>query len=147
MNLLKLINDVLGDDYSTPVTKTVKTELDLTKREDVEKLKETVKEFKDSTNPFIRGLHSIFGTTFDETLDEIVEYAENKCAEAEAEVIEAEKSSRPSSKTSEEMKQKIAKLVQEYMKDKIIPAKQLNEEQLKSVTDGLFEFACWIYNK
>lgn len=145
MNLLKLINDVLGDDYATPASKTVKTELDLTKREDVEKLKETVKEIKDSTNSFIRGLHSIFGTTFDDTLDEIVEYAENKCAEAEA--IEAENSSRPSSKTSEEMKQKIAKLVQEYMEDKIIPAKQLNEEQLKSVTDGLFEFACWIYNK
>ena len=45
------------------------------------------------------------------------------------------------------MKEKLQKLTSEYVDEVIKPNAKLTDEQIKSVLEGLFEFACWIYNR
>ena len=115
--------------------------LDFTKKEDVEKLHDTVDELKSYD------LYStFFGDEYAKFLDLLQDYADKTYEESHKDdVKEPEK---PSSKLKNDvMKEKLQKLTSEYVDEVIKPNAKLTDEQLKSVLEGLFEFACWIYNR
>ena len=115
--------------------------LDFTKKEDVDKLHDTIDELKsyDLFNTF-------FGDEYAKFLDLVQDYADKTYEESHKDdVKEPEK---PSSKLKNDvMKEKLQKLTSEYVDEVIKPNAKLTDEQIKSVLEGLFEFACWIYNK
>ena len=115
--------------------------LDFTKKEDVEKLHDTVDELK-SYDLF----STFFGDEYAKFLDLLQDYADKTYEESHKDdVKEPEK---PSSKLKNDvMKEKLQKLTSEYVDEVIKPNAKLTDEQLKSVLEGLFEFACWIYNR
>ena len=115
--------------------------LDFTKKEDVEKLHNTVDELK-SYDLF----STFFGDEYTKFLDSLQDYADKTYEESHKDdVKEPEK---PSSKLKNDvMKEKLQKLTSEYVDEVIKPNAKLTDEQIKSVLEGLFEFACWIYNR
>ena len=115
--------------------------LDFTKKEDVEKLHDTVDELK-SYDLF----STFFGDEYTKFLDSLQDYADKTYEESHKDVVkEPEK---PSSKLKNDvMKEKLQKLTSEYVDEVIKPNAKLTDEQIKSVLEGLFEFACWIYNR
>ena len=115
--------------------------LDFTKKEDVEKLHDTVDELK-SYDLF----STFFGDEYAKFLDLLQDYADKTYEESHKDdVKEPEK---PSSKLKNDvMKEKLQKLTSEYVDEVIKPNAKLTDEQIKSVLEGLFEFACWIYNR
>ena len=115
--------------------------LDFTKKEDVEKLHYTVDELK-SYDVF----STFFGDEYAKFLDSLQDYADKTYEESHKDdVKEPEK---PSSKLKNDvMKEKLQKLTSEYVDEVIKPNAKLTDEQIKSVLEGLFEFACWIYNR
>lgn len=115
--------------------------LDFTKKEDVEKLHDTVDELK-SYDLF----STFFGDEYAKFLDSLQDYADKTYEESHKDdVKEPEK---PSSKLKNDvMKEKLQKLTSEYVDEVIKPNAKLTDEQIKSVLEGLFEFACWIYNR
>jgi len=125
--------------------------LDFTKKEDVDKLDDAISNLKSSNvlpwlfgdNSFLDNLKAEAHKIYDEA------EAERLKKEAEAERLKKEaKAEKPSSRLSTDMKKSIASLVVEYMNTMIIPNyKDMTEEQAKSVSDALYEFACWIYNR
>ena len=54
---------------------------------------------------------------------------------------------KPSYKVSEEMQKQIGSITYDYLKNIIIPNANLTKQQLDSIYEGLFEFACWIYTR
>lgn len=115
--------------------------LDFTKKEDVEKLHDTIDELK-SYDLF----STFFGAEYAKFLDSLQDYADKTYEESHKDdVKEPEK---PSSKLKNDvMKEKLQKLTSEYIDEVIKPNAKLTDEQLKSVLECLFEFACWIYNR
>ena len=115
--------------------------LDFTKKEDVEKLHDTIDELK-SYDLF----STFFGDEYTKFLDSLQDYADKTYEESHKDDIkEPEK---PSSKLKNDvMKEKLQKLTSEYVDEVIKPNAKLTDEQIKSVLEGLFEFACWIYNR
>ena len=115
--------------------------LDFTKKEDVEKLQDTIDELK-SYDLF----STFFGDEYTKFLDSLQDYADKTYEESHKDdVKEPEK---PSSKLKNDvMKEKLQKLTSEYVDEVIKPNAKLTDEQIKSVLEGLFEFACWIYNR
>lgn len=115
--------------------------LDFTKKEDVEKLHDTIDELK-SYDLF----STFFGDEYTKFLDSLQDYADKTYEESHKDVVkEPEK---PSSKLKNNvMKEKLQKLTSEYVDEVIKPNAKLTDEQIKSVLEGLFEFACWIYNR
>ena len=115
--------------------------LDFTKKEDVEKLHNTVDELK-SYDLF----STFFGDEYTKFLDSLQDYADKTYEESHKDDLkEPEK---PSSKLKNDMmKEKLQKLTSEYVDEVIKPNAKLTDEQIKSVLEGLFEFACWIYNR
>lgn len=115
--------------------------LDFTKKEDVEKLHNTIDELK-SYDLF----STFFGDEYTNFLDSLQDYADKTYEESHKDdVKEPEK---PSSKLKNDvMKEKLQKLTSEYVDEVIKPNAKLTDEQIKSVLEGLFEFACWIYNR
>ena len=115
--------------------------LDFTKKEDVEKLHDTIDELK-SYDLF----STFFGDEYTKFLDSLQDYADKTYEESHKDdVKEPEK---PSSKLKNDvMKEKLQKLTSEYVDEVIKPNAKLTDEQIKSVLEGLFEFACWIYNR
>ena len=115
--------------------------LDFTKKEDVEKLPDTIDELK-SYDLF----STFFGDEYTKFLDSLQDYADKTYEESHKDdVKEPEK---PSSKLKNDvMKEKLQKLTSEYVDEVIKPNAKLTDEQIKSVLEGLFEFACWIYNR
>ena len=113
--------------------------LDFTKKEDVDKLHDTIDELK-SYDLF----STFFGDEYAKFLDSLQDYADKTYEESHKDV-EPEK---PSSKLKNDvMKEKLQKLTSEYVDEVIKPNAKLTDEQIKSVLEGLFEFACWIYNR
>ena len=45
------------------------------------------------------------------------------------------------------MQKQIGSITYEYLKNIIIPNADLTKQQLDSIYEGLFEFACWIYTR
>ena len=127
---------------------------DFTKKEDLDKLKETVNDLKNDNNPFINYIKLLTGDYYDNTLDSIVADAEKiyndsqkTCKEPDKSVITSNEC-RPSEKVDEKMKKQISKLTVEYLNELIIPNfKNITTAQATSIYDSLFEFACWIYSK
>ena len=115
--------------------------LDFTKKEDVEKLHNTVDELKsyDLFNTF-------FCDEYTKFLDSLQDYADKTYEESHKD--DAKEPEKPSSKLKNDvMKEKLQKLTSEYVDEVIKPNAKLTDEQIKSVLEGLFEFACWIYNR
>lgn len=115
--------------------------LDFTKKEDVEKLHDTIDELK-SYDLF----STFFGNEYTKFLDSLQDYADKTYEESHKD--ELKEPEKPSSKLKNDvMKEKLQKLTSEYVDEVIKPNAKLTDEQLKSVLEGLFEFACWIYNR
>ena len=89
---------------------------------------------------------TFFGDEYTKFLDSLQDYADKTYEESHKDdVKEPEK---PSSKLKNDvMKEKLQKLTSEYVDEVIKPNAKLTDEQIKSVLEGLFEFACWIYNR
>ena len=115
--------------------------LDFTKKEDVDKLHDTIDELK-SYDLF----STFFGDEYAKFLDSLQDYADKTYEESHKDdVKEPEK---PSSKLKNDvMKEKLQKLASDYVDQVIRPNAKLTDEQIKSVLEVLFEFACWIYNR
>lgn len=153
MNLFNLLDDLeLMALTPSDNTDVITNKLDFTKKEDLDKLVDAVDEIKNSDNTLVKGLVSLFGNT----LDAVVDSAKKTYNEAHPvnnntrKVVDKSAVAepvRPSSKIAEEAQKTIAKLVTEYVNTKIIPNTTLTSEQIKSIGDGLFEFACWIYTR
>ena len=148
----------------------VVNKLDFTKKEDLDKLVEAVDTFKKADSGLLGMVKTLVGDSLDTTLDNVVKAAQQEYAKAHKDDTvktnklvgaipvrkEVDKSTlgvgspvpvRPSDKTPEEMKKQFVKLVQDYISEKIKPTANLSDKQYKSISDGLFEFACWIYNR
>lgn len=144
-NLMSFLSDLdlnelskyLNDDYSTVVNK-----LDFTKKEDLDKLTEAVNTFKTSDSAMIQLVKSFMGEELDETLDKVLDYAKKTYEEAHK-----EEPVRPSEKISDEMQTRLKNIVTDYLNEVILPNTKLTKEQQESVSDGLFEFASWVYNR
>lgn len=118
-----------------------KDKLDFTKKEDVDKLHDVIKGLK-SFNLF----NTFFGDEYNSFLDSLQEYADKTYEESHKETCQAPE--KPSDKLKNDvMKNKLEKLTSEYIDEVIKPNAKLTDEQLESVLSGLFEFACWIYNR
>ena len=111
--------------------------LDFTKKEDVDKLHDTIDELK-SYDLF----STFFGDEYTKFLDSLQDYADKTYEESHKDDV------KESSKLKNDvMKEKLQKLTSEYVDEVIKPNAKLTDEQIKSVLEGLFEFACWIYNR
>ena len=155
--LVELLNDLsknakqyIVDDNCNVIT----DKFDFTKKEDLDKLKEKVKELKNNNNPFINYIKLLTGDYYDNTLDSIVADAEKIYNDSQKTRKEVDKSvitstvCKPSENVAEEMKKQISKLTAEYLNEMIIPNfKNITTAQATSIYDSLFEFACWIYSK
>lgn len=146
----------------------VVNKLDFTKKEDLDKLVEAVDTFKKADSGLLGMVKTFVGDSLNDTLDNVVEAAQQEYAKAHKDDTvkpkaltgtipvrkEIDKSAvkpgipaRPSDKTPDEIQHNLVKLVNDYVTEKIEPTANLTEEQIESVSDGLFEFACWIYNR
>lgn len=163
MNIIKFLNDITNIDES--IFENVE-KLDLTNDEDYNLLINEIKKLKD--NPMFALVGSLFGVN-DETLDELLnnvneereklinkQQKENLPIKKSANVIEKQiedKSviERPSQNIDVNAGLQIHKLVQEYIDTMIKPYNPkvggLTTEQVNDAYAGLYEFACWIYNK
>lgn len=177
MNIFDLFDNSTANDLFALLSKdklsnvgndVVVNKLDFTKKEDLDKLVEAVETFKKADSGLLGMVKTFVGDSLNNTLDNVVKAAQQEYAKAHKDdkvttkalkgVVpvrkEIDKSAeekqipaRPSTKTPEEMQEQIYKLVQEYISEKIKPTSKLTDEQYKSISDGLFEFACWIYNR
>ena len=110
--------------------------LDFTKKEDVEKLEKAVKNLK--TNEFFS---SLFDT---ELFDGLLEKAHSIYNEAH----KKKEPIRPSLSCPKNVKDNIYNMANEYVETMVAPyTKKINEQQWKDITDSLYEFGCWMYNK
>lgn len=162
MNFFDLLNS-----YSSLISDSNLTKLDFTKKEDLDKLVYTINELKEDKTGLLGLITSSFigEDTLNNVFDSIIKEAQQIYAEAHKddtvkssnclcgasttrkEVDNSIEPARPSDKTPEEIQNNLVKLVQDYVNEKIIPSAKLSKEQLESISDGLFEFACWIYNR
>lgn len=161
-NFIELLDQLVNID-SQPLVK----EIDLTKKEDCEYLLNTINELKE--NPLFNFLGSLFGLD-EESLNKVTK----KIEDAEEAITKKEKQEekkpvqkvvidksieeepkktieRPSQKIDVNAGLQIHKLVQEYIDTMIKPYNPkvggLTTEQVNDAYAGLYEFACWIYNK
>lgn len=119
-------------------------ELDFTKKEDLDKLKNVVATLKKGDNPLFNMIASIFGQeTFDDKLlDKLIEHATQVYNDAHKnDIVE-----KPSTKVSDKMQCQIGKLTEEYINTMLLKG-EFTEAQLRAIYNSLFEFACWIYSK
>lgn len=116
--------------------------MDFTKKEDLDKLRKAVNDLKNDNNPFVTLVKDLAGPVYTETLDTILANAENEYKNAQKSVL------RPSAKLNDKSKEQISKITKEYIDTIIVPNfNNINKEQVESITDALFEFACWIYTR
>lgn len=119
-------------------------ELDFTKKEDLDKLKNVVATLKKGDNHLLNMIASIFGQKMfdDKLLDKLVEHATQVYNDAHKnDIVE-----KPSTKVSDKMQCQIGKLTEEYINTMLLKG-EFTEAQLRAIYNSLFEFACWIYNK
>lgn len=165
MTFLDIINSLSNDNNINVKLcdgcNVVTDKLDFSKREDLERLKEAVSDLKNSDNSILSFVKSYMGVDeFNNTLDGIVNSAQtiynksnkndevtNKIIRKEIDKSEDDCPNKPSYKVSEEMQKQIGSITYEYLKNIIIPNADLTKQQLDSIYEGLFEFACWIYTR
>ena len=144
--------------------------IDLTNDEDYNKIVDKIKKLRSNTGTF-KLISSIFGIN-DEVYDSLLELLEKRRnelleekEEIESKAIEVpvrkvidkseepkkEEIHRPSQDISVEAGLQIHKLVQEYIDTMIKPYNPkvggLTNNQINDAYAGLYEFACWIFNK
>lgn len=122
--------------------------LDLSKREDVEKLHDAVEELR-SNKLFSPLFNSLFDTKIFDTIDELVDNIHEQLKEENDEKNELAAPERPSQKLTTEQGLQIHKLTQEYVDTMIKPYNNglLTDEQINDAYAGLYEFAAWILTK
>lgn len=165
MTFLDIINSLSNDNNINVKLcdgcNVVTDKLDFSKREDLERLKEAVSDLKNSDNSILNFVKSYMGADeFNKTLDDIVNSAQNIYNKSNKKIEltdnsitrkEIDKSedtvTKPSNKVSEEMQKQIGSITYDYLKNIIIPNANLTKQQLDSIYEGLFEFACWIYTR
>lgn len=149
LKLISLFNDETGNFK----------EIDLTKKEDYEKVKKLLKLTKENfVDPSAK--YSIFGPLFpwlpsedminklEKAVDEIYANSpiesQEKDYECECE-CECEKKSCTCNKISADQAQHLQNIVDRYMNEVIKPVMKLNEKDEKNMNLAFFDFAKWIY--
>jgi len=134
-NLFKFLSNLMEE-----ITNNQKVQqLDFTKKEDVEKLDNTIKFLKE--NKF---LSSFFNNDIFEELQDKA----HKIYEDSLKNQKKEQPQRPSDEIPEKIKNNIHKLAKEYVDTTINPyIDNLSETQYNEIIDSLSEFACWMYKK
>ena len=147
LKLISLFNDETGN---------VK-EIDLTKKEDYEKVKKLLKLTKEN---FVdaSAKYSIFGPLFswlpsedminklEKQVDEIYENSKIEYQEKDYECeCECNKKSCTCNKISADQAQHLQNIVDRYMNEVIKPVMKLNEKDEKNMNLAFFDFAKWIY--
>lgn len=111
--------------------------LDLRKKEDCDMLIDTIDDILSNNSNFLS--------------DDIIDFFNTMKYYAQKIYNDAHKNdnipSKPSDEVDDAHKQKFNNLVTDYINEKIIPAKTLNDKQISALSNALFEFACWIYLK
>ena len=112
-------------------------QLDFTKEEDLEKLKNSVEKIKNV---------SFFSEFIDtDLLDNLVDKAQAIYDNAHK---KQEVPTRPSLKVSDKIASNVRKLADEYVDTLIKPyMKSMTDKQEQEIKDSLTEFACWMYSK
>lgn len=114
------------------------------KEYDIDDLKDTVNELKD--NPIFSLFADMFGIDANEFADEVM----SRLEQSQNEKTEEHKFSRPSETINTEAGLQIHKLVQEYIDTMVKPFNvdgKLSDMQINDAYAGLYEFACWLYQK
>lgn len=121
------------------------TELDLTKEEDVQKFHELVNELKG--NSWISTLVTGLIGEDNEFFDKLNTFADNYYQEAHKN--DQPQIDRPSNHIPTNVGLQIHKLVQEYIDTMIKPYAKgiLDNKSINDAYVGLYDFACWIFNK
>lgn len=148
MNNLELLNSAIK--MIADSNPEYNTELDLTKKEDVEKFHKLIAEIKD--NSFWSALVSSLTGKDINLFDKLDEFADNfyeevhKDDQPETNKVEID---RPSAHIPTNVGLQIHKLVQEYIDTMIKPYSKgiLDNNTINNSYVGLYEFACWIFNK
>lgn len=164
-NLLKLINDIFGNDNKSEECDCCDCccdcccgcddnleKLDLTKDEDYAKFNDYVDECNKicesdevSSNITKMLFDALFGADFKDVINEIKQTGDKIHSEAKSK--EHKTPELPSSKTPTDKKLQIHKLVAEYVDTIIRPNTEMDRNVIDDVYAGLFEFACWLMNK
>lgn len=119
--------------------------LDLSKKEDVEKLNKNIEDMKQliDESPFLQSFIDIFNPLIEELTKELKQKEE----EIE-EHPETETSDRPMDNVPEKVKNNITNYAVEYFDTIIYPSLvQLDEKKRKDIIEALTDFGCWLYNK
>lgn len=121
------------------------TELDLTKEEDVQKFHELVNELKG--NSWISTLVTGLIGEDNEFFDKLNTFADNYYQEVHKN--DQPQFDRPSDHIPTNVGLQIHKLVQEYIDTMIKPYAKgiLDNKSINDAYVGLYDFACWIFNK
>ena len=133
-NILNLLKNLYGDDATVE-------KLDLTNEKDNKRFKELVAQLPD--NEIFKPLAQLFGFDVDELVEKLNDIANKSLPKKE------EKIKRPSQQIPTEAGLQIHKLVSEYVDTMIKPylAPNADKNVVNDAYAGLYEFACWIYNK
>ena len=132
---LKVLNDL--SEIEVPEI----NKIDLTKQEDRDLVRETINDLRN--NELFSSLLSLF---CDDNIFDRLDNELNKIEEKENKKVK-----RPSELISTEAGLQIHKLVQEYVDTMIKPYNPaeggLTQKAINDAYAGLYEFACWLYNK
>lgn len=136
--------------------------IDVTNDEQYYKLVDQLKELKnDRLSQVVGSFFGINESFYDEVIELLADLREkelnkieNKQKQASVKCIEKDNSTeidRPSQKIDTQVGLQIHRLVQEYIDTMIKPYNPniggLTNEQINDAYAGLYEFACWMYNK
>ncbi len=119
--------------------------LDLSKKEDVEKLNKNIEDMKQliDESPFLQSFIDIFNPLIEELTKELKQKEEEIDEHPETEV-----SDRPMDNVPEKIKNNITNYAVEYFDTMIYPSLvQLDEKKRKDIIEALTDFGCWLYNK
>ena len=119
--------------------------LDLSKKEDVEKLNKNIEDMKQliDGSPFLQSFIDIFNPLIEELTKELKQKEEEI-----DEHPETETSNRPMDNVPEKVKNNITNYAVEYFDTIIYPSLvQLDEKKRKDIIEALTDFGCWLYNK
>ena len=143
MNNLEFLNSVLN--MMSDKNQEYNTELDLSKKEDVQKFHELVNELKD--NLLVSTLVTSLIGENNEFFDKLDAFADKYYQEAHKD--DKPEIDRPSSHISTDIGLQLHKLVQEYVDTMIKPYSKgiLDDKAINDAYVGLYEYSCWLYNK
>ena len=142
MNNLDLLYSVLN--MMSDKNQEYNTELDLTKKEDVQKFHELVNELKD--NLLVSTLVTSLVGENNGFFDKLDAFADKYYQEAHKD--DQPQIDRPSNHIPTNVGLQIHKLVQEYVDTMIKPYAKgiLDNKSINDAYAGIYEYSCWLYN-